>query len=259
MAFVACFPKPSDFVNTDTFELQLDGKKDGIIGGTEVKSQDELRNFVVAVLDENEGQLCTGTLIAENVVLTAAHCVGPKIEMMAVFFTLKLTPSSRRFQVDKIEIHPDWLKEPQEGRGRGDIALLHFVGTPSKNFTPARLLSRANRKLLLPETEVIVAGYGIADASTGRGPGTLRATTLTIEDPEFSREEITLDQRQGAGTCHGDSGGPAFILVRGSYALWGVTSRGLEDTANTCDQSAVFTVISAYQNWVNRTVNKWRQ
>ncbi len=62
--------------------------------------------------------------------------------------------------------------------------------------------------------------------------------------------EASLDQRRGTGACHGDSGGPAYLALEGGYALWGVTSRGLNDPNDDCSQFAIYTKAMPYANWI---------
>jgi len=249
LAITACSPQ-----NKTSSEIQANGE--GIIGGTEVKPGDKIQQSIVAVYDAYEGQLCTGSLLPNNLVLTAAHCVGQFEDQMYVFFDTELSAKSERRQVDKLEISPYWETRRLQKRDTGDIALLHFTGTVPAGYKPATFLSATNKKLLKKGATVVLAGYGITDGVTGDGAGTLRMTTVKIEDPQFSTSEIKLNQTQGTGACHGDSGGPAYIQVNGQYYLWGVTSRGVDDEKNDCTQYSAYTSALFYKTWLNRMANK---
>lgn len=227
-----------------------------IIGGTEVQGNDTVGESIVAVYDAFLGQLCTGTLLRNNIVLTAAHCVGLFTEDMYVFFETEITDSSVPFQVDKVEISPIWSTRKHEKTDKGDLAILRFVGKTPSNKKPAQLLTFTKFKNLPDNAEVAVAGYGLNDGVEETGAGTLRSVKVNIADKKFSLSEVTLDQRNNRGTCHGDSGGPAFIELGGRFYLWGVTSRGVDDLENDCDQFAAITHIYSHKTWISRMIQK---
>ncbi|WP_157684622.1 S1 family peptidase [Bdellovibrio bacteriovorus] len=222
----------------------------GIIGGEEVAAVDKLPNSIVAVYDSVEGQLCTGTLINKNVVLTAAHCVGQEINKMYVFFGKNLQVDGVYVRIDKAEISPYW--NASTDKDMGDLALLHFQGPLPASFKPATMLPTNMADVLQNGTNVVVAGYGVTDAEIQQAPSALRKTKVTIADAKFADSEITIDQSNGKGVCHGDSGGPAFIDIDGTYYLWGITSRGVNDTSRTCKTTAALTSIPYYRSWINR-------
>ena len=90
------------------------------------------------------------------------------------------------------------------------------------------------------------------DDSTGAG--TLRVVDVSISDAKYSKTEVLLDQTQGKGACHGDSGGPAFIKTKENLKLWGVTSRGSGSGENDCSGYSIYTRINSYTRWINSTV-----
>ncbi|WII72471.1 trypsin-like serine protease [Bdellovibrio sp. 22V] len=251
LALTACTPQ------SNNSELQTNMSADGIIGGTEVQAGDKVQESIVAVYDPVEGQLCTGSLLPNNLVLTAAHCIGAYPEEMYIFFDTKLEATSFKLKVDKVEISPYWQERQYEKKDTGDIALIHFVGQVPAGYKPAKFLSATNKKKLLKkDATVILAGYGISNGVSGEGAGILRVTSVKVSDPEFSTSEIKLDQRDGTGACHGDSGGPAFLEIKGKLYLWGVTSRGVDDKNNDCSQFSAYTSALFYKTWINRMANK---
>ncbi|KYG70494.1 serine protease [Bdellovibrio bacteriovorus] len=249
LALTACSPQASN-----QGEIQTTGE--GIIGGKVVEAGDKIQESIVAVYDAVEGQLCTGSLLPNNLVLTAAHCIGTEPEAMYVFFGTEVNKFAVRRQVDKVAISSLWETRQYEDFDTGDIALMHFQGEVPAGYKPATFLSETNKKLLKKGAKVVLAGYGITDGVTGDGAGTLRVTSVKIADPKFSLTEVKLDQTGGTGACHGDSGGPAYIEVKGKYYLWGVTSRGVEDAENDCSKYSAYTSALAHKVWLNRMANK---
>ncbi|AHZ83832.1 hypothetical protein Bb109J_c3226 [Bdellovibrio bacteriovorus] len=246
LALSACAPQKNDS------SILTSG--DGIIGGTEVKSEDSISQSIVAVYDAFEGQICTGSLLPNNIVLTAAHCIGLFQEDMYVFFGTTITSASEHRKVEKIEVSQYWENRRGEEFDTGDIALIKFSGEAPKGYKPATFLT--SRRNIKKGAEIVLAGYGIADGKTGDGIGTLRTTKVKIENTNYSTSEFLVDQTQGTGACHGDSGGPAYLEQNGKLYLMGITSRGVKDDANDCSQYSAFTSTLYYKSWINRMVTR---
>lgn len=245
----ACSPQAG---NPTAGEIQQQGE--GIVGGVVVPAGNVITKSIVAVYDASEGALCTGSLLENNIVLTAAHCVAEDPSNMYVMFDLSLSSSSEKRQVDKAQVTPYWAANQGNAKNTGDLALLHFTGDVPSGYEPATFLS--NAKLLKKGATVILAGYGISDGVTQEGAGVLRAANVKISDAKFSSTEIKLDQTKGQGACHGDSGGPAYIYSQGQYLLWGVTSRGVNDPNNDCTRYSAYTNALVYQSWIQQTAKK---
>ena len=82
---------------------------------------------------------------------------------------------------------------------------------------------------------------------------------VKISDAKFAKTEVLLDQRQGRGACHGDSGGPAEVLKNGVKYLWGVTNRGYPETGpDDCAQFSIYTKITAHQSFINTATAQLR-
>ncbi len=225
-----------------------------IVGGEGVAPEDDIAHTTVALYRQTSqgGMLCTATLIAKNIAVTAAHCVEQGVDHMAVILGEKIESDDREIlRVADAEISKEWNHRNLASEDAGDIALVRFEGKLPKGYHAAHLLP-AKRKLEKGD-EVVLAGYGITNASKKSGSGTLRKATVTVNQPEFGQTEILLDQRRGSGACHGDSGGPAFVESNGKYYLMGVTSRGYPVTApDDCKHEVVYTRVNAYREWISQ-------
>lgn len=256
LTMVSCGPRFKGLKGKREFSpaLSKDSRFGGIIGGSEIDSTDSIKQSIVAVYDSALGKLCTGSLLENNVVLTAAHCVGPNPEAMLILFDTQVSQRSIFRPVDKSAVSPYWKMQIDNDRDTGDIALLHFIGDLPEGYTPAQLLK--NPAPLTDGTDTLIAGFGSSNSETGEGPGTLRKAIVTIANSHFSATEITLDQRKGVGACHGDSGGPAYIKIDDQYYLWGVTSRGVGTTDNDCRSYSAYTTVTAHATWIERMTKK---
>ncbi len=234
-----------------------------IIGGQEVSASDQVAQVTVAVYDR-AGGLCTGSLIDKDLVLTAAHCVESGAKSLSVLFTRNIN-SMGNAPVAKVlgaVTPPGWTGvDNAEGIDQHDIALIRFKGALPAGYKVADTLTDSSE--LAPGVTTLLAGYGISTATAndpmGMTAGVLRKAEVSIES-KLGKTEIVLDQTTGKGACHGDSGGPAYLVEDGKLILWGVTNRGYPDNApDDCAHKAVYTNLNAYRAWLNEAAAQLRQ
>lgn len=231
---------------------------DGIIGGKVVASKSFIANSTVAVYNIKEQGLCTGTLLGQGVVITAAHCIGDTPADLVVLFNSSLnSPHLIYRQVDQTKVHESWASQQNREKNTGDIALVHFLGDLPQGFVAAELLKDSSA--LKNGKVVLLAGYGLSDGVQKTGSGVLRQVEVSIADTRFSESEVSLDQRRGKGACHGDSGGPAYIVIKKKAYLFGLTSRGSGDQLDHCDQFSVYTKTLAYSTWISESSTAFQQ
>lgn len=255
--FLALFLLSLSACHVSPQSSQIKSTDFSIINGTPVETPDWISQSTVAIYDDYTGEVCSGVLVGDNIVLTAAHCLGPSTESISVLFGLDIV--SRVADIRKvinIKMSPYWESRKYQKKNTGDIALLKFEGNMPTGFKPATLLATEQKETLKIGTQVIVAGYGTTAAEKQTVDGILYKTTLQIQDPLFSISEILLDQSQGTSVCHGDSGGPAFVIHNNQVYLWGVTSRGITSGEDLCNQATAFTSAVYYSTWIRRVITE---
>jgi V8-like Glu-specific endopeptidase len=195
-----------------------------IINGTPV-SRNSIPVVEINVRDDDGNFLCSGTMIAPNVVLTARHCVVSRASSHTVIL------KGRSYAVSKVRIHP--LSRNTSSGPVYDAALLFLRRNPNSSYFPL-LTSRTMRS----GDTIYIYGYGIDDnGSTGR----LYSGSMVVARTN-SRWIISNFDGEGSNTCQGDSGGPAFALYtnssgRQALGIVGVTSGGEREDCQAGDVS----------------------
>ncbi len=253
-SLAACTPtKESSFNATET---KTPTQQAGIIGGRTVADGSDLSRNVVLLVNPLTQEVCSAALIGGPFAVTAAHCIDTENpENMYVFFAAKPNRETERRQVLKAKVSPYWELRRNESKNTSDIAVFKFAGNGlPKGYEAVKFLE--DDSVLKKGTSTVTLGYGIDNAVTQTGAGTLRATTLQISDPKFSPTELLVDQRKGSGACHGDSGGPAFVYLKdqqgsGAYYLWGITNHSSsDDVDNLCNRSVIYTNATLFITWM---------
>lgn len=152
-------------------------KNSGIIGGTLVPETGAPAENIVGLFDSLNQMICTGSLIGEGLVLTAAHCVyDTKPEKLKVLFANDLMALMNTGEVDikqqlirdvvSFKYHEQYNPEEQEQDpfDWSDIAVVKFKGSTPEGYKKATLLT--DGKVLKPGMEVFMAGYGVTEVKT---------------------------------------------------------------------------------------------
>jgi secreted trypsin-like serine protease len=221
-----------------------------IIGGARTSSHPAVMALFAGDPRTGSGALCTASLIAPRVLLTAAHCVSAEeVGADAQFLVLtggdvRKNPTSR-LAVDSV-LHDSAFSahDLQGGHDIGAVILEEALDTrplPVNRSAPTALAGRSIR----------IVGYGVNDGSAQTGAGIKRTATTTIRDvgPRLLfLGDATHD------TCQGDSGGPALATVGGEDTIVGVTSFG--DAG--CAQGGYDTRVDLYGSFIDRALARGR-
>jgi secreted trypsin-like serine protease len=208
---------------------------------------------IVMVVDLR-GDLCTGTALTRELVLTAAHCVAAGRDVR-----IKTTSAGKTIAVRAIALHPRFdLASYAASRATADVALLKLAAPLDDAVTPASLAPA--RRVAVGET-LTVAGFGVTAAGTARGLGVPRMATLTVTGKPGSLQIRLFDQatrnaRAGLGACTGDSGAPAF--EPSSTAVIGVVSWSTAPgDQEGCGGLTGVTPLLLYRAWIIDTARKF--
>ena len=205
----------------------------------------------VVMLVGSRGSSCTGTAIARDLVLTAAHCVLPAADYKLVAFEANKKPVLK--DIASISRHPQFdIGAALRHRVTADVALLKFSALVSAAPIP---LAPAGGKVAVGEA-FLVAGYGVATPGDGKSGGTVRTATLIATGQPGTLQIRLIDpatnnQRPGLGACTGDSGAPVFVNANGALVVAGVVSWSTgPNNAEGCGGLTGVTPLTRYRSWI---------
>jgi hypothetical protein len=204
----------------------------------------------VVMLAGQQG-FCSGTAIARDLVLTAAHCVLPGTDYRLVVPGTAGRPTLT--PIAAIARHPQFdTQAVQRHRATADVALLKFARPVTSAPIP---LGPAGLKVSVGDT-FLVAGYGLATPGDGRSGGTVRTATLIATGQPGTlqlrlMDPTTKNERSGLGACVGDSGGPVFMNAGGALAVIGVVSWSTgPKNVEGCGGLTGVTPLTRYRPWL---------
>jgi endonuclease G len=203
--------------------------------------------------------LCTGTLIAPTVVLTAGHCYDPNNPPLPDNVLIGAATLARPEQGEVIAIKQGFVYPDAETSF--DLAVL-VLARPSTRRPRAVVDGWA-----IPEVtngaKVSIVGYGATDAEAMILIDELQEATTTITDADCSMSSGCNAAAQPAGelgaggmgidTCPGDSGGPLYLMTSRGPVLAGVTSRGYDDSPLPCSAGGIYVRPDKVLDWIETT------
>jgi len=248
-------------------QLSLDPPRGKIVGGhlTLIDNNPwQIAMVRAAVPEPTRSQFCGGSIIGNDWILTAAHCVKNSIvredptRVEIIAGSSQYAIGGERLKVAAIHTHPRYNQATMDN----DFALLRLQ-TP---MTKGQIIALADAKTDLRDgTNMCVSGWG---ATAEGGPGAIDllgadvpvVSTSVCNEPASYNGDILASmfcagkKEGGVDSCQGDSGGPGSAIINGRTTLVGVVSWG-EGCARRL-KYGVYSRVSTAAEWIATTIGR---
>lgn len=207
---------------------------------------------------------CGGSIIADNWILTAAHCTvdDSGSPFPAASMSVKVganNPASaldgKKYSVSQVVTHEGYNSITHEN----DIALLKLsqpVNYP--NAVPINLVTSEDVAYGSTDPGVMswVTGWGLIHVNPGIFPTSLQKVQLPVVSNaqastvwgKIPSTDIMAGYLNGnKDACSGDSGGPLVVPVFDGYKLAGIVSWGNLN----CNTYGAYSRVSLFENWIS--------
>ncbi len=230
-------------------------REQAIVGGSDVpagKWPD-----TVAVLGKTG--VCSGTLIAPDVVLTAGHCADITPTYVIANTTNYAVTGGAKVAVARTVAYPNWDKTY-------DISLI-MLSQPINSVTPRRIGTACTYAGFAADTLVRLVGFGATDAGGASANTHLKEAMTLVVDPTCSGPygcnhsvqpggEFVAGGSGTADSCFGDSGGPVYLETERGPIVIGAVSRGVNNAATPCGGGGIYVRTDKIIQWIEDTAGK---
>jgi len=208
--------------------------------------------------------ICTGTIISEDVILTATHCLkSDSTESLRIKLGTNMEAQDAMNPLLEIEgfvTNPLYKTvtlpedESKDITVINDVAVIKLKNKIPAPFKPAAVI---DSDLILPnDTELLLAGWGYSSYALLKGTDTNVLLEAKVKLHGYWATQLLTNQLDGKGACMGDSGGPAFITDQdGTLVVVGATKGALQPYGK-CDYFVEYSNLSIFKKFITDSIEK---
>ncbi|GEM_PF-1056972 len=258
------------WVDGDDSPLPTWGRAEGIVNGSETSDFAYVGALVSTSTSGYGAEFCSGTLVHNKWVITAAHCVEAYADLERkgltlhyIFFGTDVYDDNGVTSYSRIKnwyAHPDYNTNNLDS----DIGVLELYTDASE--TPGYIVGSISGSLA--GEKVTYVGWGITSDNANNSSGTKRTVDVPICTEGYCPQNgydndhvFTWDTTgQGRNICSGDSGGAALIKSDGQYLLVGANSYGFDQNGGypSCtgnSAAAASTRVDIHLSWIEQYID----
>jgi len=234
-----------------------------IVGGVEARPHSIPWQIGLGVMQGGSfgGQICGGSIVSKNVVVTAAHCIKSWYQYyVRVGQHQRLyspTGYTKFIKVKKATVHPQWNPNSIQ---KYDIAILELEEDIEFNDAIQPICLPSPTQRWGKSTNYLVTGWG-----TTRESGSSSKVLMQVIVPYITQKTcksllgsssvhcavICAGYLEGGkDSCQGDSGGPLAVKIDGKWTLAGVVSWGYG--CARAKQPGVYTNVVKYRDFIDQ-------
>ena len=237
-----------------------------IVGGRDAPRHPFYVYLFIRQGTSRRGSACGGTIVTENGVVTAAHCLYHSnldrwASLSEIFVIVSdFTENSWKSQATKYRVEGGTYSpsyNPRDPGSHNDIALLKIKGQFDMRYN--KVLPICGNKRY---RKALAIGLGLISQSPDHRPSVLQEAIL-FEDRNCQswsstdyRKQVCFSDPGRKSVCSGDSGGPLVgNFGSRSQCLLGISSFASGYGCVHQDYPGVFTKASYYKNWMDSFLN----
>ena len=219
--------------------------------------------------EDDSAMFCSGTLVAPNLVVTAAHCLEGFHS--AAQFSVVFGQAERSIDRQIVPVAKFKMFKPEGAKyfPNFDIGWVKLSQPAPQGYLPIEIFHDYRA---LPygasshEVDYLLAGYGLQSTTCEEEDcvGTKLEASTRLREPMYRTSRLfsilVFGNTPGTGSCNGDSGGPAFARIKNKWYLIGATNGATdilnpevfaadEDQACEVGQS-IYTFVGDYAQWI---------
>jgi secreted trypsin-like serine protease len=202
--------------------------------------------------------MCSGTLIAPDVVLTAGHCTDVNPTQVIANTTDYAAQGGTHVNVTSITAYPSWQTQY-------DVSVV-VLASPVTGVQPRAVGTACTFANFTASSQVHLVGFGLTDTAAAGTNTRLNEVMAPVTDPTCSggngcQAAVSpggefVAGGNGIDSCNGDSGGPVYLDTPRGPIVIGAVSRSVDGAATPCGGGGIYVRTDKVVQWLEQTSGK---